>query len=141
MGPGKRAVKRLWCGGTPVTITMYRQTDIYWPLFRDNLGKPAPESYTNTPIWISVKQEMIGWHWHQLDHMHIICTLIQTDNHVSTSSLSFVIGRMVFPTPDKQCQSTEGRWNKNEQKTKNCSFCPWLLCVFISMASARYVVW
>ena len=31
----------------------------------------------------------MGWQWHQLDHMQIICTLLQTDNHVSTSPLSF----------------------------------------------------
>jgi len=29
----------------------------------------------------------MGWQWHQLDHMQIICTLLQTDNHASTSSL------------------------------------------------------
>ena len=27
--------------------------------------------------------------WHQLDHMQIICTSLQTDNHTSTSPLSF----------------------------------------------------
>jgi len=27
---------------------------------------------------------MIGWQWHQLDQMQIICTLLQTDNHAST---------------------------------------------------------
>jgi len=27
-----------------------------------------------------MKQETIGWHWHQLDHMQIICTSLQTDN-------------------------------------------------------------
>jgi len=32
---------------------------------------------------------MIGWHWHQLDHMQIICTSLQTDNHASTSPLGF----------------------------------------------------
>jgi len=32
---------------------------------------------------------MMGWQWHQLDHMQIICTLLQTDNHASTSPLSF----------------------------------------------------
>jgi len=32
---------------------------------------------------------MTGWQWHQLDHMQIICTSIQTDNHASTSPLSF----------------------------------------------------
>jgi len=31
----------------------------------------------------------MGWQWHQLDHMQIICTLLQTDNHASTSPLSF----------------------------------------------------
>jgi len=28
---------------------------------------------------------MIGWQWHQLDHMQIIYTSSQTDNHASTS--------------------------------------------------------
>jgi len=32
------------------------------------------------------KQDMMGWQWHQLDHMQIICTSLQTDNHASTSS-------------------------------------------------------
>jgi len=26
----------------------------------------------------------MGWQWHQLDHMQIICTSLQTDNHGST---------------------------------------------------------
>ena len=36
-----------------------------------------------------MKQEMMGWQWHQLDHVQIICTSLQTDNHASTSSLNF----------------------------------------------------
>jgi len=28
---------------------------------------------------------MMGWQWHQLDHMQIICTSLQTDDHASTS--------------------------------------------------------
>jgi len=24
---------------------------------------------------------MMGWQWHQLDHMQIICISLQTDNH------------------------------------------------------------
>jgi len=32
---------------------------------------------------------MMGWQWHQLDHMRIIYTLLQTDNHASTSPLNF----------------------------------------------------
>jgi len=31
---------------------------------------------------------MMGWQWHKLDHMQIICTSVQTDNHASTSPLS-----------------------------------------------------
>jgi len=32
----------------------------------------------------------MGWQWHQLDHMQVICTLLQTDNHASTSFLNFL---------------------------------------------------
>jgi len=31
----------------------------------------------------------MGWQWHQLDHMQIICTTLQTDNHAGTPSLNF----------------------------------------------------
>jgi len=41
-------------------------------------------------FWILTKQEMMGWEWHQLDHMQIICTSLQTDNNASTSSLNFL---------------------------------------------------
>jgi len=36
-----------------------------------------------------MKQEMMGWQWHQLDHMQIICTSLQTVNHASTSPQVF----------------------------------------------------
>ena len=32
----------------------------------------------------------LGWQWHQLDHMQSVCTLLQTDNHGNTPSLSFL---------------------------------------------------
>jgi len=41
------------------------------------------------PFWILLEQEMTGWQWHQLDRVQIICTSLQTDNHASTSTLSF----------------------------------------------------
>jgi len=41
------------------------------------------------PFWILLEQEMMRWQWHQLDCMQIICTSLQTDNHASTSPLSF----------------------------------------------------
>ena len=40
------------------------------------------------PFWILLEQEMMGWQWHQLDHMQIICNSLQTDNHASTSPLT-----------------------------------------------------
>jgi len=39
-------------------------------------------------IWILMKQEVMGWQQCQLDHMHIICTSLQSDNNASTSSLA-----------------------------------------------------
>jgi len=47
-------------------------------------------------------QEMTGWQWHHLDDMQIICTLLQTDNHASTSSLYFL-------QANQQRQSTESK--------------------------------
>jgi len=41
------------------------------------------------PFWNLLEQEMMGWQWHWLEHMQIICTSLQTDNHASTSPLSF----------------------------------------------------
>jgi len=51
------------------------------------------------PFWILMKQEMMGWRLHQLDHMQIIRTSLQTDNHASTSPLSFY-------RPDAFCHPT-----------------------------------
>jgi len=47
------------------------------------------------------------WQWHQLGRMQV-CTSLQTDNHTSTSPLSFFTGRMPFLPPNQQRQSTEG---------------------------------
>jgi len=56
------------------------------------------------------------WQWHQLGYMQV-CTLLQTDNHTSTSLLSFFTGRMPFLPPNQQCQSTEGKSQYQEGKT------------------------
>jgi len=42
---------------------------------------------------------MIDWQWHQLDHVQIICTSLQTDDHASTSSLNFY---MSYSLPNAQ---------------------------------------
>jgi len=70
------------------SLSPYRQTVTHLTAsFQDILGKPAPER--SKPYWILMKQEMMGWQWHQMDHMQINYTSLQTDNHVSTSSLIF----------------------------------------------------
>jgi len=56
-------------------------------------------------MWIVMKQEMMEWQWHQLDHMQIICTSLQADNHASTSSLNFYRPDALLDA--QQCQSTE----------------------------------
>jgi len=41
------------------------------------------------PVWILMKQGIRWqWQWHHLDHMHIICTSLQTHNHTSSLSLN-----------------------------------------------------
>ena len=37
-----------------------------------------------------MKPEMTGCQWHQLDHIQINCTSLQTDNYASTSSSNFL---------------------------------------------------
>jgi len=39
----------------------------------------------------SLKQEMMGWQWHQLDDYPKICTRLKMDNHTSALSLSFFL--------------------------------------------------
>jgi len=62
-----------------------------------------------------MKQEMMKWQRHQLDHMQIItCTSLQPEprQHLIAQ------GRLLFLTPSQQCQRTEGslyctKWKKN----------------------------
>jgi len=54
------------------------------------------------------------WQWHQLRHMQI-CTSLQTDNHASTSLLSFFTGLMPFLPPNQQRHSTEGHSDNDNE--------------------------
>jgi len=44
------------------------------------------------------------WQWHQLGHMQV-CTLLQTDDHASTSPLKFFTDWMPFLPPNQQHQT------------------------------------
>jgi len=59
------------------------------------------------PFWILLQQEMMGWQWHQLDHMQIISTSLKTVNHASSHHLVFT-GHVPFLPPSQQRQSNEG---------------------------------
>ena len=41
----------------------------------------------------------MGWQWHQLDYMQIICTSLQTGNNISSSSLDFLQAECSFRRP------------------------------------------
>ena len=60
------------------------------------------------------------WQWHQLGHTQV-CTSLQTDNHASTSPLSFFTDRMPFLSPNQQRQSTEGIYPNKGYKLKSLS--------------------
>jgi len=47
--------------------------NVYWPLYPGQPGEAGTRKVKL--IWILMKQEMMGWQWHQLDHMQVICTV------------------------------------------------------------------
>jgi len=61
---------------------------------------------------------MMGWQWHQLDHMQIISTLLQTDNHNNTSPLSFY-RTAAIPAAQPTASVTLGRKIPLTQNTRN----------------------
>jgi len=68
-----------------------------------------------------------GWQWHQLGHMLVCTTSLQTGKlflkifKPAPHHSSFFTGRMPFLPPNQQHQGTEGiykqnRWSKNSDK-------------------------
>jgi len=56
------------------------------------------------------------WQWHQLGHMQV-CTSLQTDNHASTSPLSFFTGG----SPTNSIKALKARLTETTQRKKNQS--------------------
>jgi len=73
--------------------------------------------HQSKPFWILLEQEMIGWQWHQLDHMQIICASLLTDNHVSTSPLSFYRPDALPATqhPTNSVKALKAEWYQTNQ--------------------------
>jgi len=57
-----------------------------------------------------MKQEMMGWQWHQLGRMQIICVSLQIDNHNSASLLNFFTGLTLFLTPTNSVKAQSDIW-------------------------------
>ena len=72
--------------------------------FQDNPGRPLPEG--QTVLDFTEVEMKIGWQCQQLDHMQVICTLLQTDNHTQHLITQFDTRRMLFLMPNQKCQST-----------------------------------
>jgi len=79
----------------------------------------------------------MGWQWHQLNHMQIICTLFQTDNHASTSSLNFLQAgcSSCHPTNSVKALKAEEQLKKKSRDHRSLSFtCQWkgvCTCVYV----------
>ena len=73
----------------------------------------------------------MGWQWHQLDHMQIICTSLQTDNHVSTSSVEFFYRPDALPADQRTVSKHGGNLT--------CHYCSilWLYYQFLQSLSAH----
>jgi len=66
---------------------------------------------------------VLGRQWHQLDHMQTNAPRSRQIN-TSTPHHSIFTGRMLFLTPNEQCQSTEGNMydiNKRYISARTCS--------------------
>jgi len=51
---------------------------------------------SNIGFYILLEQEMMGWQWHQLDHIEIICTLLQTTTPVAHHSVFLQAGCPIY---------------------------------------------
>jgi len=70
-----------------------------------------------------VKQEMMGWQWHQLDHMQIICTLLQTDNHTSSAPQLSKYWRHLCRSDAATSSWNDGMCLHTTQRHKNQTVC------------------
>jgi len=67
-----------------------------------------------------MKQEM-GWQWHQLDYMQIICTSLKTNNDASTSSLKFSQAGCSYWRPTNSVKALKAPCHRNRQIIQHVS--------------------
>jgi len=99
-----------------------------WIKYRHRLMASIPRQPGQTgtkkvkPMWILMNQELMRWKWHQLDHMQIIYTLLQTANNASNSPLIFL--QAGCPSDAQPTVSKHWRHESNiktEVNVKSCS--------------------
>ena len=97
------------------------------------------------PFWILLKQEMMGWQWHQLNHVQIICTSLQTDNHANTSSIHIFHRPDALPTAQPKASVIPTIYLIQLRKffsgcAKGCVFSTWY-DVTVRLGSRWYLTW
>ena len=63
----------------------------------------------------------MGWQLHQLDHRQITCTLLQTDNHASTSSPICFTGQMISGRPTNSVKTLKATTHNGGNQIKSSS--------------------
>jgi len=61
------------------------------------------------PFWILLQREMMGWQWHQLDHMQSFAPPSRQIT-MPVPHRSVFTSQMPFLPPNQQCQSAEGMY-------------------------------
>ena len=74
---------------TAITRVLRRGFKFHFYNLYKNVTTMTTITLIKKPLWDLLKQEMMGWQWHQLDCIQVICTSLQTDNHANTPTLSF----------------------------------------------------
>jgi len=99
----------------PMWKTAHITTTVLRPFVQDHPGELVRKWWT---ILGFTEAETMGWQWHQLDHMQVICTLLQTDNLTSTTSLFSRAGcSSCHPTNSIKALKKSPQYQRNEGKT------------------------
>jgi len=84
---------------------------------------------TGKLLWILLEQEMMGWQWHQLNHMQIICISLQTENHTTTSPFRCLHSGCPSCCPTNSVKALKAYMHHADKKMKQI---PWLRYVNVS---------
>jgi len=88
--PGLTSMQHTTSQSTAVQFTSYTHTETHTFISLFSRTTSVSRHQKGKPFCILLKQDMMRWQWHQLDHMQIICTTLQTANHVSTHHSIFL---------------------------------------------------